>query len=201
MARLSRCVAIFHGILVHGMDVPIVKASERLDLSDLAEGCPALTSANGVSFCEAASVCLSRKHSVGVSLVVKGDHQASYETHWPTVTDQMERANHDLQDATRDGAYGIAILLAKRASGYTVVQKSRKGTGFDYWVGNDGDQLFQNKARLEVSGILEAAKPSIMNARVKKKERQTTRSDQTNLPACVVVVEFGSPRVSYTVRS
>src|ERR1035438_522994 len=36
-----------------------------------------------------------------------------------------------------------------------VVLRSRKGTGFDYWLGKGGDAAFAAKARLEVSGILD----------------------------------------------
>ena len=33
---------------------------------------------------------------------------------------------------------------------YHIVQRSYKGTGFDYWLGLKKDPLFQNAARLEV---------------------------------------------------
>jgi hypothetical protein len=46
-----------------------------------------------------------------------------------------------------------AILLMRALTGYTVIERSRKGTGFDWWLGTE-DNLFQGKVRLEVSGIL-----------------------------------------------
>ena len=66
----------------------------------------------------------------------------------------MRRTHNDLQDATEAGACGLAILLVQLFVGYTVVERSVKGTGFDYWLGSENDALFQNKARLEASGIL-----------------------------------------------
>lgn len=51
---------------------------------------------------------------------------------------------------------------------------------------------FQNKARLEVSGIRNGDQ-KIIKARVREKLTQTEVSDKTRLPAYVVVVEFGRP--------
>lgn len=90
------------------------------------------------------------------------------------------------------GAYGIAFLLIRDLTGLGVIERSRKGTGFDYWLGHAGDDLpFQNKARLEVSGIRQgdAARQA---ARMSRKTKQTERSDGV-LPAYVIVVEFGTP--------
>lgn len=73
-----------------------------------------------------------------------------------------------------------------------MTQRSRKGTGFDYWLGDEADMPFQNKARLEVSGIRNGDQ-KIIKARVREKLTQTEVSDKTRLPAYVVVVEFGRP--------
>jgi hypothetical protein len=89
------------------------------------------------------------------------------------------------------GAVGIAVLLAKKEIGYAVIERSRKGTGFDYWMGDDSEIPFQNKARLEISGIRNGNDNEI-KARVKQKLKQTDRSDGY-LPAYVIVVEFSCP--------
>ena len=86
---------------------------------------------------------------------------------------------------------GIAALLAKKEIGYAVLQRSRKGTGFDYWIGDDTPFPFQNKARLEVSGIREG-NDTVVRARVRQKINQTSRTDGA-LPAYVIIVEFGRP--------
>ncbi len=52
--------------------------------------------------------------------------------------------------------------------------------------------LFQNKARLEISGIRHGNQNSV-KTRVREKLKQTEISDETELPAYVVVVEFGLP--------
>ena len=78
-----------------------------------------------------------------------------------------------------------------------VLERSRKGTGFDFWLGSldskgDRDLIFHNKMRLEVSGIRAGDDRSINN-RVKQKISQTKQSDALSIPALIVVVEFGSP--------
>jgi len=88
----------------------------------------------------------------------------------------------------------MATLLVEQHLGVTVVERSVKGTGFDYYVGKSdasGDDLFQNVKRLEVSSIIQTGN---IKGRVKKKLAQTRRSDNTGLPAVVVVVEYGPPR-------
>ena len=105
---------------------------------------------------------------------------------------------NDLEEATQHGAYAVAILLVRALTGYTVIERSRKGTGFDWWLGTE-DNLFQGKARLEVSGILHGTTRRI-NGRIKARVGQTTQSDNLALPAYVVVVEFGTPRAKVVQR-
>ena len=164
-----------------------------LDLGELSKGCPAITAAYGGHLAEAGGVCLeSQGHGQGVRLSVSGQVTHEHELAWPPVTDQMLRCHNDPEVATELGAVGIAILLAKEVVGYTVIQRSRKGTGFDWWLGSDGELPFQNKARLEVSGIREGTSAQV-SARVREKLRQVTPSDNTGLPAHAIVVEFGRP--------
>ena len=75
---------------------------------------------------------------------------------------------------------------------YHIVQRSRKGTGFDYWLGLKDDILFQHAARLEVSGIRQGNGKQV-EARVSQKRKQTEQSKGLRIPAYVVVVEFGTP--------
>jgi hypothetical protein len=98
---------------------------------------------------------------------------------------------NDLEETTEYAAYGIAILLIMEITAFTVIRRSRKGTGFDYWLGKKDDLLFQDAARLEVSGMLKA-EASAITARVKQKVQQTVPTDGT-LPAYIVVVEFSNP--------
>jgi hypothetical protein len=92
----------------------------------------------------------------------------------------------------------VAILLIRALTGYTAIERSRKGTGFDWWLGTE-DNLFQGKARLEVSGILHGSTRRI-NSRIKVRTEQTKQSDNLAFVAYVVVVEFGTPRVKVVQR-
>lgn len=167
-----------------------------LNLTALSGGLPAITPALGGAMAEAAGVCLeSQGHRQGVSLQVTGYVNNTQPLNWPYIGGQQRRTWSDFQEATEYGATAIAALLAKQELGYAVVERSAKGTGIDYWLGDDAEgPPFQNKARLEVSGILRAEGnvEAVVSGRVRAKERQTQRSSGS-LPACVVVVEFGSP--------
>lgn len=164
-----------------------------IQLTDLAAGMPAITPAFGQYLAEAGGVCLeSQGHSQGQHLTVKGHHNGSYVVTWPAVSEQIRRCLNDPEVATEHGAVGIAVLLTKKLLGYSVIQRSRKGTGFDYWLGDDTQLPFQSKARLEVSGI-RCGDASAVKSRVKQKRRQTDPSDGTHLPAHIVVVEFSEP--------
>lgn len=163
-----------------------------IDLSKLGEGLPAITPAFGQVLAEAGGVCLeSQGHSQGDALEVTGDRSKRYSLAWPPVTEQALRCWNDAEVATEHGAVGVAVLLAKKEIGYAVVERSRKGTGFDYWMGDDTEVPFQNKARLEISGIRSGDDRDV-RARVRQKLKQTNPSDGA-LPAYVVVVEFGAP--------
>ncbi|MGF2035309.1 MAG: hypothetical protein RMZ43_008345 [Nostoc sp. CmiVER01] len=84
---------------------------------------------------------------------------------------------------------------------YIVIkERSRKGTGFDYWLGSEdeaGELPFQNKVRLEVSG-LRKADDSRVRARIKQKIEQTNRND-SKFPAYIIIVEF-SRSLSFIVE-
>jgi hypothetical protein len=121
---------------------------------------------------------------------------------WDPPSEQAKRCWADLEEATEYGAYGIAIVLVHELTQLTVVERSRKKTGFDYWLGDRDDPapLFQDKTRLEVSGILRGENTVVL-AREKLKIAQVKRYESTEtrrLPAIVIVVEFGTPRSRFT---
>jgi hypothetical protein len=176
----------------------MVESSERpslnLDLSELATGFPHVPPECGAALTQAAVVCLKHLgHSSGVRLQVDDPFLRRAGLEWSLVlTEAMRRYWNDLEEAVEQGAYGLAILLMRHLTGYTVIERSRKGTGFDWWLGAE-DDLFQAKARLEVSGILRGSARRI-RSRVSAKKKQTKSSEQLLLPAYIVVVEFGTPR-------
>lgn len=169
---------------------------QPLDLNELRNGMPGITSDLGGTMCEAASVCLEGcSHATGVSMAVTGTLSSSHPMplSWPPATDQARRAYADPQFAAEFGAYGIAALVVERLTELTVVERSRKGTGFDYWLGpkNDSEPLFQDKQKLEVSGILVGDEGDVRR-RLREKLAQLRRGD-VPIPGFGMVVHFATP--------
>ena len=169
-----------------------------IDLDELADGLPAISPAWGRTLAEIAGVCLeSQGHAPGVCFLTIGCATDGDKLSWTPVTGQTRRTWGDLQEATEYGATAVAVLLAKRETGYAVIECAMQGTGIDYWIGDEsGGPPFQRKARLEISGILHArghrgAVRRAVATRVKQKLEQTGRSGNL-LPAYAAVVEFGT---------
>jgi len=170
---------------------------QEIKLEELSRGMLGISPKYGACLAEAASFCLEdQNHSSGVKLEVDGDYNRCFCVFWISSYEQEQpgRCWADAEVATELGAYGIAALIIPLLTAYSVVERSRKGTGFDYWLGEKGtsDRLFQNKARLEVSGIRNGDE-SVVSQRVRQKKRQTNKSNG-RLPAIIAVVEFSTPR-------
>jgi hypothetical protein len=174
-----------------------------ITLTKLATGLPGITSAFGQTLAEAGAICFEdQNHPNGVQLRVNGTFEAEYQVFWQQITEQMIRCYNDEESTTELGAYGVAFLLILDLTDYTIIKRSRKGTGFDYWLGKPqgNEELpFQNKERLEVSGI-RSGDNSRIKARVSEKLKQVHPSNDTALPALIVVVEFSAP-LSQMVRN
>jgi hypothetical protein len=165
-----------------------------LDLADLEFGQHHnLTPAMGVNLSHAASVCLEdQSHPIEVKAKGKGAYTKNYTIRRNIVTDQIKRSWGDLQEATEEGACGIAVLQVSKESKYEVIERSRKKTGIDYWLGDKESFLFQRKARLEVSGSINGDE-NVIKLRLKEKIEQSKQSDNTRLPAIIVIVGFKQP--------
>jgi len=141
-----------------------------------------------------AAVCLEKNsHASGVVMQVEGSAPTPLRLTWTELSPKHRLTCADIQEATEYGAYGVAILAVRETIGKTVLERSAKGPGFDFWVGDEEDDRlpFQKLARLEVSGIL-AGGDATIQARVKSKWKQVGASGKTP-PAIIAVVEFGRP--------
>ena len=153
----------------------------------------------GSAMAQAAGVCLELMgHREDVLLHVVGYSSSTYALRWPEIDAESRRTWADHREATQFGATATAVMLVERETGYAAVERSAIGTGMDYWLGHKEDEpLFQHKARLEVSGILNGGGndrqiESSVRRRVREKIDQV-HSSMSNLPAYVIVVEFGRP--------
>lgn len=161
---------------------------------------PGVSSGTAAYLCENAVACLTRRgHTSGVVIECQGLSNQPEEMEWETAfTDQLDRSLYDQEVATEYGAACISILYALEHTDFTVIQRSRKKTGVDYWLGKKDDILFQSAARMEVSGIFDGADK--VDARVKRKLKQTNQSDSSGLPAYISIVEFSRPIINFTKK-
>lgn len=172
----------------------------RLHLADLSQEKserPGLSLTFGTSCAEAAAVCLEDQgHQKQVMLQIDGMRACTIDLEWDAVDDTMRRFNADQEVATEYGAYGIAALIMPHLTNLTIIERSVKGKGFgfDFWLGDtdNGEGVFQRKARLEVSGIRQGNEATI-RSRAKIKLKQISPSDAV-APGYVSVIEFGTPK-------
>lgn len=145
-------------------------------------------------YIQAATVCFNYNGFLNHSnLKLRGSIDFEFRLSWEPPTQNVLDSWNDLEEATEYGATAIAILIIQNFTKYKVIRRSRKRTGFDYWLGNKEDSFpFQNAARLEVSGILRGSKSEIFY-RLRQKMLQINISDNFLFPGIVIIVEFSNP--------
>lgn len=165
---------------------------QQISLHRLAAGFPGISPRFGMFLAEAAAVCLhTGGHTSGVNWTISGDLNQTIQLVWDLdISPQILNTWKDRDEATEYGATGMALLFLLIQHQYTVVERSVKGTGFDYWLGPiEEEDRHRQIARLEISGIRDGDKPKVLK-RVYKKLKQVKQSAHLNLPALVVVTEF-----------
>ena len=147
-------------------------------------------------YAEAAAICFEENSFSGqVDLkIANADREiAKFHFTWKSVNQQVKDMHNDLIYETEYGAYCIAFLLIHHLTDYKVIRRSKRKTGFDYWLGEkEAEYPFTDTARLEVSGILKG-KTTEITQRIKIKEEQIKQSNDSKLPAYISVTEFGTP--------
>lgn len=174
----------------------------EINLNDISQGLPGLTKTSGEHLYEGCVVCLSRhNHSnSSTAFTVYGEENINCTLTWNNIFDeQLERTWADQNVATESAAVCLSILLTLKLTKFTIIQRSAGKNGIDYWLGEKDDFLFQNKARLEVSGIFTGTEKDLL-ARFKSKSKQTEKSDYLKLPAYVGVVEFSKPMAKFGMK-
>lgn len=155
------------------------------------------------AFVEACKVCLEQQqHRPGIELNVEGIAELNFSLFWQTpVTEETRRSWEDAEETTEEGACALAFWVVLEMHDLTVIRRSRKSTGFDYWLARAEGELFQEAARLEISGIRQGT-DAMIKTRARDRGRQTQQSDTvfSHLPAYIVVVEFSHPKCLVEVR-
>lgn len=95
---------------------------------------PGLTEAMGTCFCEAASVCFGRYHVSPTTLTVTANGRKSTRSlHWKAPDQRTRRSQGNKDDAVRDGAYAVALLMLEAQLRLVAIGRIETHTGAD-WV-------------------------------------------------------------------
>lgn len=174
----------------------------ELNIDIIKEGMPGITPAIGNYLLENCMVSLHASgHADGIAMQVRGLSDEIFNLHWKgKVTDQMTRSYQDDFETTEQGAVCISVLVATHLTDYTIVERSWRGTGIDYWLGYADDPFLQRAARLEISGIKTESAANTVLSRYEQKAQQTVLSDGSNLPAYISIVEFSAPKCLFNQK-
>jgi hypothetical protein len=179
-----------------------------LRLESLADGIPVIFGGGHHWLIQKCVFSLDKQgHARGVILhvilhVIQGD-TADYDFSliWELeTTEQLRKAHADSVESVEDSAKALSFLLVRELTPYTAVEQAQRGTTVDYFLSEksrDDDLIFNNTARLEVSGI-NAGDMQQVDARVKDK---LDRLRDDHLPAYIVVVEHKAPLAKMVVKS
>ncbi len=163
----------------------------ELLLIDLADRHPGLTSAIGESYCEAASVCLSRHHTSPAELRLECDGAiSSCDANWNSPDERTKAAWANEIDATEAGACALSLASIELTMNLVAVRRAETLTGADYYVAPRGTPIddLEGCLRLEVSGTDRGSR-AIVRQRLESKLKQAA-AGSSNLPAIAAVVGF-----------
>jgi hypothetical protein len=166
-------------------------SDKHLEIRNLVDRHPGLTPAIGESYCEAASVCLSRHHVPPSEMEVAwGEARTMRAIDWDIPTPRIRSALANAIDATEFGAYAVSLAAIELEKGLVAVARAETLTGADYYVGSaeSGNDDLEDSFRLEVSGT-DSGSSTTVRERLRAKISQAAKG-QSDLPAIAAVVAF-----------
>jgi len=167
-----------------------------LQFSDLATRHSGVSSGIGLSYEEAARVCLDRHHASPVTVKIRDNvSESEAEAEWTSADAALKNAWANEIDTTEAGAYGLALAAVELTRGLVAIRRAETRTGADYYIdvpGADPDDL-ETAIRLEVSGTSDG-NTGVIESRLKQKLEQTSQGN-SNLPAIATVVGFSQLRI------
>jgi hypothetical protein len=171
-------------------------AKAKLKFLDLNDRHPGVSPGVALNYAEAARVSLDRHHTSPCEIDLHDSGTAQVvDAEWTECDAALKAAWANKDDATRDGAYGLALAALEETRKLVAVRRAETRTGADYYlsetpVAPDG---FEGTVRLEVSGTSDGSN-SVINARLAQKLEQTKKGT-SNLPAIASVVGFSARRI------
>jgi hypothetical protein len=163
----------------------------RLNFASLSERHFGVTESIASVYEEAARVCLGRHYKSPQRMALRDQsNELDCAVEWIDVDARTANAWANTDDATRDGAYGIALAAVELSRGLVAVRRAETRTGSDYYLGdpNEPAEDLETSARLEVSGT-DKGDETAMETRLRQKIAQA-RAGNSNLPAIATVVGF-----------
>ena len=165
-------------------------ANPILPLENLADRHIGITPEIASCYLQAASVCLDRHHSSPIEFSLNADSQETKTVVvWNPVSDRTKNSWANKDDATRDGAYALALASTELSKGLVAIHRAETRTGADYYIALPEASLddLENWYRLEVSGT--HLNETEVKARLREKVEQTKKGE-SNLPALASVIGF-----------
>ena len=178
-----------------------------IDLDKLQEAVPEMTESLVGYIYDAAVYCLHHgSHLSGVGCEVR-DYESKVMDATMVWTKQysgrIERTYGETDYAVEFAGEAVACLMVRELTDYTVIERSQRHDGVDFWLAERRDEdkfRFHREARMESKGITEARYPSDIKTKVDGAITQTKRSDHTLLPAYIIVTEFSGPVILMVQR-
>ena len=170
----------------------------KLNLEILNQGLGGISKGMAVYYLECLKVALAKNgHKSGVILKLEGFFKETFVLDWQEISSETVVLWHNQSELAEKAAVAVVLLLMQSLTEYQFFEQSELGSGIDYWMSKkyESDKLISiREARLEISGILEANTSNSVNMRVNLKRKQSKKSDKSNLPAWIAVVDFGIPK-------
>jgi hypothetical protein len=153
-----------------------------------------------------AAVCMER-HSISPRVwSVHRDQSAAteYLVTWEAPTAAQIRSCANQDDATRDGAYGLALAAADVHLGLVALRRAEGRSGVDFYLVPDGTEIPDSPEYdidrddligLEVSGINDD-NDRVIRARVRQKVEQV-QAGRPPFPSVVGIVGFRTARITF----
>ncbi len=162
----------------------------KLDVTEMVERHPGLSSGATGAMVEAAAVALERRHVSPVDLsVTDGKAHATFAFFWMAPSERAKLAWNDMARATEWAAEAIAVLSIEAMRGLVVVRRAPRGSRADYYIGRPGDS-FEDAVLLEVAGTDDHSIKSLLAEKLSQ-----AASNPDRLPALAAVVRLREPSV------
>jgi hypothetical protein len=162
----------------------------KLPIDNLDDRHPGLLPSTAANYLDAARVCLDRHHSSPVNFNLSNNQQITQsQLNWLPTNDRERSAWANLEDATRDGAYALALAALEQLCGFVAVRRAQSRTGADYYISpiDRNPEDFEQCYRLEISGT--HLKTAAIQQRLRQKINQTQLGN-CPLPAIAAIVGF-----------